>query len=62
MFLIIKVYPNRDWDDNLEAVCVAKNGAELDKKISEIGESDLDVYDLNYFEVKNINLETMEII
>ena len=26
MFLIIKVYPNRDWDDNLEAVCVAKNG------------------------------------
>ena len=62
MFLIIKVYPNRELEDSLEAICVVKNGGELDKKISEIGESDLDIYDFNYYEVKNINLKTMEII
>lgn len=60
-FLIIKVYENR-YEDVVEPICVCENGADLDKKILEIGECSLGVSHDDYWETRNINLDTLEII
>lgn len=59
-FLIIKEYMNR-FEEIVEPVCIVKTGKELDDKILEIGECDLSVKHIDYWETRNINLDTLEI-
>lgn len=60
-FLIIKEYMNR-IEEIVEPVCIVENGEELDSKLLEIGECDLSVKHVDYWETRNINLDTLEII
>lgn len=60
-FLIIKEYMNR-IEEIVEPVCIVENGEELDLKLLEIGECDLSVKNVDYWETRNINLDTLEII
>lgn len=60
-FLIIKEYMNR-IEEIVEPVCIVENGKELDLKLLEIGECDLCVKHVDYWETRNINLDTLEII
>lgn len=59
-FLIIKIIRNRH-EDVVEPICVCENGTDLDKKILEIGECNLNVYHDDYWETRDINLDTLEI-
>lgn len=60
-FLIIKVYQNR-CNNIVESICVCENGTDLDEKLLEIGECNLHIYHDDYWETRNINLNTLEIV
>lgn len=58
-FMVLKIYPNAC---EIEVCGVCKTGEELDEMIANIGECEKMTDELFYWETRNINLKSLEII
>lgn len=60
-FLLLKVYPN-DEDNRIVPVATAKTGEELDRIVEDVGECRWDISDIDYWETRVIDLETLQVV
>lgn len=61
-FLILAFYPNRDIFNNIEPMCVVENTDEMNKALLNLAKNDCFTEDGEYYHIKVINLDNMEIM
>ena len=60
-FLLLKVYPNDEYC-RVVAVGTAQTGEELDRLVEDTGECQWGSSDIDYWETRVIDLETLDVL